>query len=423
MEKLDNADKDMLIECVSGGVNNLEFLSKKSSTRINVYKILANDRPSARRKVQARLRKEKIRFTEKKTNLSSESITEFNRGQLIVRILYKPLRGGMTETTLNSTITELVPCLMFHNNINTNDVNKLQTELFKLKHSSQKCYVDVADSVNGLKFIERFETSSKYNEKMKNAMAVYKFLCETNKKKPIKTVYWTYRRKPTGVPSNSPADIVICFQDKELLGVSLKAGTSSSKEPLLNTYINPIFEYFDSSKTSALRKKLYTSVYNKIENIPSIENYDKSQKKQTLELLDLLERTDLKRYNDLYDDSLKIIRDNLVKTLVSDKKKFLEYLKYAVLKESNVPVIIIKASGSSFEEKKDSNKLKKLLPQIVSIDATITSSSKQNFCILLKGKTGIIGKMNWSVRSNKVGVDHKLGQFFNMAVKYNGLDY
>jgi len=136
MEKLDKADKDMLIECVSGGVNNLEFLSKKSSTRINVYKILANDRPSARRKVQARLRKEKIRFTEKKTNLSSESITEFNRGQLIVRILYKPLRGGMTETTLNSTITELVPCLMFHNNINTNDVNKLQTELFKLKHSS-----------------------------------------------------------------------------------------------------------------------------------------------------------------------------------------------------------------------------------------------------------------------------------------------
>ena len=51
------------------------------------------------------------------------------------------MRGGMNETTLNSTITELVPCLMFHNNINTNDVNKLQTELFKLKHSSQKCYV------------------------------------------------------------------------------------------------------------------------------------------------------------------------------------------------------------------------------------------------------------------------------------------
>jgi len=27
-----------------------------------------------------------------------------------------------------------------------------------------------------------------------------------------------------------------------------------------------------------------------------------------------------------------------------------------------------------------------------------------------------------SVRSNQVGVRHKLGQFFNLAVKYNGLN-
>ena len=27
-----------------------------------------------------------------------------------------------------------------------------------------------------------------------------------------------------------------------------------------------------------------------------------------------------------------------------------------------------------------------------------------------------------AVRSNKVGVQHKLGQFFNLAVKYNGLN-
>ena len=30
--------------------------------------------------------------------------------------------------------------------------------------------------------------------------------------------------------------------------------------------------------------------------------------------------------------------------------------------------------------------------------------------------------MEMSIRSNQVGKKHKLGQFFNLAVKYNGLN-
>ena len=425
MDKLTTEDKNIIIEGVVGGSNNLEFLSKKSSSRIHLYKVMVSgERASARRKMQTNLRKYKIRFSEKRINsLSSEPITEFVKSGVTVRILYKPASGGMNETTLNSTITELVPCLMFHNNINATDVNKLQQELYKIKHATQKCYVDVSDSRTGQEFVEKFETSSKYVEKMKNAIAINKFLIKTNQRKPIKTVYWTYRKKPSGIPSNSPADIVISFADGEMLGVSLKAGTSSSKEPLLNTYINPVFEFFGgSSRVATLRKKLYNSVYSKIENIPSSQNYDKLEKNITIENLELLKRTDETEYNKLYDDALQIIRDALVKTLTENKTKFLKYVKSEILRESNVAVILIKATGTSYEEKRDSNKLKKLLPQTISIDAKVSSSSKQNFCIELKGKQGCIGKMNWSVRTNKVAPLNKLGQFFNMAVKYNGLD-
>ena len=138
MERLELEDKKILIESVTGGVNNIEFVSKKSSNNINIYKVSASDRNAARKRIQNRLRKEKIKFTEKKIiSYSGEPITEFKRGQLCVRIMYKPLFGGMNETTLNSTITELVPCLMFHNNIKTNNILDLTNTYAMLTKSNQ----------------------------------------------------------------------------------------------------------------------------------------------------------------------------------------------------------------------------------------------------------------------------------------------
>ena len=95
----------------------LEFQQKKSSSKTAVYFIRASNRGDARRNVQNHLKSKKLKVVEKKTSLSSENISEFDIGNYTVRIVYKPVSGGMTETTLNSTITELVPCLAFLNNI------------------------------------------------------------------------------------------------------------------------------------------------------------------------------------------------------------------------------------------------------------------------------------------------------------------
>ena len=109
------------------------------------------------------------------------------------------------------------------------------------------------------------------------------------------------------MPANSPADIVIFFDDGAILGVSLKAGGESTKEPLLNTYVKPIFEYFDSGTLSQrLRAKLLKEVYSKIGI--SGQGYDEANRNATLDTLETFERDNLTKYDELYDKGLDIIR-------------------------------------------------------------------------------------------------------------------
>ena len=402
----------------------LDYQPKKSSSKILVYYVRASNRTDARRNVQNFLKSKKITFTEKKTSLSSENITEFTLGTYTVRLAYKPRSGGMTETTLNSTITELVPCIAFLNRCVERNPEKLYEKILGYPQS-QKCYVNKADQKSGVDFLEDMPKSSKFKEKMMNAVAITKFLEHTNKMKPISNVFWTYRAKPVGVPSNSPADIVLVFKDKTMLGVSLKAGGASTKEPLLNTYVNKIYYHFEPSGTQIQRLKqdLYNNTYSKIPNITS-PNYDVvgTERTKTLAALNTLEQQDLPEYERLYNANLAIIRNKLLYTMTKDFETFKKYCRSEILKQSDMPVTIIKAINDTFKEVKDSNRLSVLLEQATSVEGMVSISSKQNFDIRIKQYSKVLGSMNMAVRSNKVGVQHKLGQFFNLAVKYNGLN-
>jgi len=399
----------------------LSFEEKKSTKSADVFYARAADRATARKHVGNHFKSKKLPVTVKKTSLSSEDITETEIGGKTVRIVYKPMSGGMTETTLNSTITELVPCLAFLNNINDTKVDVLYEKILKLDNAKQKCYVTPSDAKAGKDFIEQMPESSLYSTKMANAIAIRKYLKDTNSKKKIKDVYWTYRAKPAGVPANSPADIVIFFNDGSILGVSLKAGGESTKEPLLNTYVKPIYEYFDNGTLSQkLRAKLLTEVYNKV-GITS-RNYDDAERNSTLDKLEKVERDNQKKYDEMYDKGLDIIRKDLMKVMTKDYKKFAAYCRKQILKQSEVPVTIIKAVNDTYKEVKDSNRLNVLLTEANKVTAEASTSSKQNFLLCLYNGNKKIGVMNMSVRSNQVGVKHKLGQFYNLAVKYNGLD-
>jgi hypothetical protein len=401
----------------------ISYEKKKSTLSADVFFARAASRPTARKHVGNHFKKLKLPVTEKKTSLSSEDITETTIDGKTVRIVYKPMSGGMTETTLNSTITELVPCLAFLNGITETNIDKLYEKIIGLSSKLQPPYVTQNDLKAGLDFIEQMPESSLYSVKMTNAMAIRKYLKDTNNNKKIDTVYWTYRAKPVGVPANSPADIVIFFNDGSLLGVSLKAGGESTKEPLLNTYVKPIYEFFDRGNTKSikLRKKLLKEVYNEIDITAS--NYDEgAERNKTLDVLEQFERDNLKKYEELYDKGLYCIREELSDLMVQDYHKFADWCRAQILKQSDVPVTIIKAVNDTYREVKDGNRLNAYLSKATSVKVEISTTSKQNFSFCLYQGSKKIATMNMAVRSNKVGVQHKLGQFFNLAVKYNGLN-
>tara|TARA_B100001057_G_scaffold131421_1_gene130674 strand:+ start:1100 stop:2371 length:1272 start_codon:yes stop_codon:yes gene_type:complete len=412
-----------LTELAARGSAVLEENKKKSTKTATVFYFRSSDRNGTRRVVQAQLKAKKVPFKQTKTSLSSEDITEFQFvGGTLIRLVYKPKSGGMTETTLNSTITELMPCLMFLNNINETDINKAYEKILKLP-KGQTCYVTTQDEKAGIDFIEKMPDSSLFKEKMNNAFAILKYLKDVKKTQRVKKVYWTYRAKPPGVPGNSPADIVIEFTPRKLLGVSLKAGSSSSKEPLLNTYVNVIINGFEAQANESVRKLkkiLYKETYSKIPGITSAD-YDVATRGNTLAALEQFERQYPQKYEEYYDANLAIIRNYLGYTMTKSLPKFIKFCRESILKQSDVPVIIIKAVGNQYQEVKDANQLNVLLARATNVVAKASKTSKQNFDLILYEGRQEIGTMNMAVRSNKVGVQHKLGQFFNLAVKYNGL--
>lgn len=422
----------MIANQIAGAIPNTEWEHKDPGLPENTKKMIKlicrtkSDRGATRRSVQKYIRKSfKFKVKEHKTSESSEKVTSFNSKDHKYRIIYKPMSGGMTETTLNSSITELFPCIAFENKIKTKNVNHFYHKVYVLANVNHKCYTNVKNFEAGQQFIEDADSSSKFVEKIKNAIAITQFIYDTDRKKKVKQTYWTYRPpKPKGVPDNSPADIVLEFDDGDMLGVSLKAGGEKTAEPLLNTYVNPIMDFFytGTGKKKTLRKKLWNNSYSKIEGIN--EKYDeKAYVKITKQQLEYFEDNYLDEYEAMYNSNLNIIRDDLMKTLTSDVDKFKEYCTKQIMKKSDLPTIIIKAVGKSYKEVEDSSQLATLLTMTESVKAKKSTTSKQNFNICLYDKSNrLLGEMKMSVRSNKVGVDHKLGQFFNLAVKYNGLE-
>ena len=71
--------------------------------------------------------------------------------------------------------------------------------------------------------------------KLENAVGILNWIYDYNHQRPIDKVVWGYRAKPRGIPNNHAGDIFVFFRNGEKIGVSLKAGTAKSKDPIKNT--------------------------------------------------------------------------------------------------------------------------------------------------------------------------------------------
>jgi hypothetical protein len=408
-----------------GVFGDLSVEKKSENSKTAIFVVRSDDRLGDRDEILRNLKQAGVKAeVREKSGQGVDPIFIDSQFDVNVILLLKPKSGGIGETTLNASITELFPAIAWETSYKmTTNVDDFYYNLLEQDPSKLKC-VNPKDLDAAVDTIQKASESSKFTEKMLNAMGVYKYLQEENKSKRIKQVYWGYRAKPTGVPKNHPGDIFIEFVDGEMLGVSLKAGGKKTKEPKLNTYVNPVFTAFKQvRKVSVLRRELHTKVFSQIEGMPSSGQYDKSKKRVTSQLLVKLNKDDNKKYERLYDQHLEICRKSIIDLFNENKDTTLDYIRSEVLRDApDVPTKVIKAVKDSFEEITADDELGVFLPMVKFVRAYPSTSSKQNWFLELKSRDTTV-TMEMSIRTNKSGNagQKKLGQFFNLAIKYNSL--
>ena len=300
---------------------------KSAKSRV-VIKVVSDDRDTDRDEILRRLKNAGISANTTSTSSSVDPIDGNFDGRNF-RINVKPKSGGMGESTLNSSITELFPCIAFEKKLNPKNVEDFMEKLMAVDLSKCKCIIS-SDLDAAEKTVNGAEGSSKYRDKMDAALAILDFINDQHNDKPIKNVYWGYRGKPTGVPKGHPGDMFIEYMDKKMLGVSLKAGGKKTSEPQLNTYHRTIFvnkrgsSFNDQSGHDALRTLIYNQVYSKIKGMPPIDNFDGGKngrhkdKDKTVNAINKLSKRDADKY---YNEYLELARQGVIDRLNKNTKQ------------------------------------------------------------------------------------------------------
>jgi len=342
------------------------------------------------------------------------------------RIGFKPTRG-MQDTTFMASITELFPAIAFLNNISpTLSTEQFYNAILAANPSSSGApgpYVpgSATDVTKGKEIIDKSEPGPdfKIREKITNAQNITRWLNTHNQKHPIAEVYWGYRTKPSGVDAANPGDIFLKYQNGGMLGVSLKAGTTASKEPILNTYVKPLFDYFGKS---ADYTRLKQSLYPQYREAGVSENDIRTKwgTTQLAQQLGRFEREDSAEYNRLYDINLGLVKQAVINLFNSNITKTRRFIRSQILKtQLKTPFIKVKATMSTAYIDNTYDQLQAGLEAATSIVASDAGASKQDFVITLTD--GITLNMEFSARSNKSGFLHKLGQFENLSIKFNAI--
>jgi hypothetical protein len=412
---------DSIIKVINS-ISSTAGISIRESKGKKVIVECEGDRPDARATLQKAFTKNNIMNKEDVVKGSSELGTHL---PMDFQVIYKKKSGsgGMQDTTLNAAITEMFPCIAFLTGIDETDPNLFYQKIVSNNSPDLSCYLR-GDYAAGKKFIDEAANSTKFIEKTKNAIAIYEWIKFQNKGKTIKNLFWGYRAKPTGVPTQHPGDIFIEYEDGGIVGVSLKAGGKTTQEPKLNTYVGTLMkdvgalDLYDSWKKESY-EKFYTG-------IPNILTYDKYGKAPMVKVIGEFERKNLSSYEQLYDNQLSWLREKLINYFNENQSETKKWMTSKIVgddsKLGNIPLIVLKAYGTEVKELKDDDIVGACLGRVKSkngIKATKSLSSKQDFTISLtcKAKTT---NLNFVVRTNKTGAEHKLGQFLNLSLKFKG---
>ena len=355
------------------------------------------------------------------------------------------LQGG-AQTTVTATMTELFPALWFNTkNKKPTNVKELEDFIYDYDNKSNKAYLDGQDRESGKKNIDlaftKIEPKMK-QVKLQNAYAITNYLFDTHAENPINYVVWGYRKKPAGVPENHSGDVFLIHKNKDITGVSLKAGLDKSMEPKLNTYVGttlrqPYYKSVDSTAEAKLKRRLWKEVYSKIKAPKSVNesNYyvtsgerTSTNKDMVNSLLAFWTRSGGDKpgnpFDKAYQVMTKVCREELASIVNKNVKATKEWIRkeFRLQKEQEVPLIVIKAVGETYRELGDP--VPRFLPKVTKVKAYLNNNSVQEWFIdLMSNKKKLTLKM--TIRSDSGfrpdKPKGKLGKFNMLKLQYGGV--
>ena len=360
------------------------------------------------------------------------------------------LSGG-EQTTINSTITELFPALAFNTSAKFRSTSELETYIRNLNLSgikASKTFVNSGNVDAATKAIDKLDLirPSIKDTKLKNAIGILNYLYEYNKKRKIEKVIWGYREKPRGVPNNHAGDIFIVHADKKvepnIVGISLKAGTKSSKEPKLNSYVGTtlrkdVWKKKYPNIMDDLKDKLWNDVYSKIPGVKENKNINSKSwieltgsrqkpSKVIQEYVLALFKTDPLVFEALYVRMNMICRKTFIELInkdINSTKNWIEEEFRLEKKDVEVPMILVKAIGSKAESS-STDPLRDILPQTTKIKAYLKPGSVQEWFIDLITKDKKKLTLNMTIRSDseyrEAKQKGKLGAYLMLKLLYRG---
>tara|TARA_R100001460_G_scaffold151_6_gene626 strand:+ start:475 stop:1572 length:1098 start_codon:yes stop_codon:yes gene_type:complete len=358
------------------------------------------------------------------------------------------LTGG-EQTTINATITELFPALAFNtgNNPKTpEEMQQLITEMNLQDSNAQESFVAKSNVLSAKEYISQIDKikPTTRNTKLQNSIAILDWINQYDKDRKIQKVVWGYRQKPKGVPDNHSGDIFLIFKNTKIepniIGISLKAGTKSSKEPKLNSYVGttlrkPMWQKAYPNAMNQLKDKLWSDVYSKVPNLPKTVKKDNwltlSSTRQIPNKILQDKILKLFKYDPLMFDALysrmnKICRNKLCDMIngnLNATKEWIEQEFRLEKKDVKVPMVLVKAIGNKAESQ-STDPLRDFLPSVTSVNAYLDKQSVQEWFIDLMGDNGKKMTLTMTIRSDseyrEAKQKGKLGAFMMLKLLYRG---
>lgn len=359
------------------------------------------------------------------------------------------LSGG-EQTTINSTITELFPAIAFNTGKSFSSPEALEEYIMGLdleNGDARKSFVNHSNVDAAYGYLSRLEElrPSIKKTKLENAIGILNWINDYNNKRNVEKVVWGYREKPSGVPNNHAGDIFLIHKDKNIkpkvLGVSLKAGTATSKEPKLNSYVGttlrkPAWKKAYPNAITKLKNDLWTQIYSKIPDMPKSMNKSNwlqiSTTRQTPHkcvqqaVLDLFKENPSK-FDEYYVKMNTISRNQLVCMINGNLNATKQWIneEFRLQKQDvDVPMILVKAIGTNAVAS-PTDPLRDILPSVTKVNAYLKSGSVQEWFIdLMTEKSSEKMTLSMTIRSDseyrEAKQKGKLGAYTMLKLLYRG---